>query len=112
MPLHTSDQVIFRSIYPENLKKYGACDLPVFFLLLLIGPPTPSKNGGRFSIGSTFDLPRDAHERDVLRESNANKPTEKHSFGGAKSLAKKNTPGKFRHLFTTSKVKDEVRKKF
>lgn len=83
-----------------------------FIFFLLTGPPTPSKNGGRFSLGSTFDLPRDVYERDVLRESNANKPTEKQSISGAKSMAKKSTPGKLRNLFTSSKVKDEVRNKF
>lgn len=80
--------------------------------MAVTGPPTPSKNGGRFSLGSTFDLPRDVYEREVLRESNANKPTEKQSIGGAKSMAKKSTPGKLRNLFTSSKVKDEVRNKF
>lgn len=71
------------------------------------GPPTPSKHGGRFSLGGTFDLPRD--DREVLRESNTNNPG-KVSLGGSKPGKK--TPGKLRNLFTSSKVKDEVRHKF
>lgn len=75
---------------------------------MFLGPPTPSKHGGRFSLGGTFDLPRD--EREVLRESNTNNP--KLSIGGGPKPSKNKTPGKLRNLFTSSKVKDEVRHKF
>lgn len=64
------------------------------------GPPTPSKNAGRISIGGTnAELPRG----DILRESNKS----------TKSASKKSTPGKtLLSMFTTAKVKDEVRNKF
>lgn len=71
------------------------------------GPPTPSKIGARLSIGGTNgELPRG----DVLRESNSiSKETPSTS---SKSTAKKSTPGKFRNLFSSAKLKDEVRNKF
>lgn len=71
------------------------------------GPPTPSKNGGRFSIGgsSGIDLPRS----DILREQNG--ANGRLSIGGASKAAKKQTPGKFARLFSTTKLKDEVRNK-
>lgn len=74
------------------------------------GPPTPSKQGGRLSLG-VGDLPRG----DVLREQNGH--NERSSIGGRPSLggttkaAKKNTPGKLSRIFSTSKIKDEVRNK-
>lgn len=69
------------------------------------GPPTPSKNGGRLSLGATGDLPRG----DILREHNGH---ERPSIGGGSTKgAKKSTPGKFRSMFTASKIKDEVRNK-
>lgn len=69
------------------------------------GPPTPSKNGGRLSVGgmSVSDLPKS----EVLRDHNANTD---HHVTATKS-AKKSTPGKFRNLFSTAKLKDEVRNK-
>lgn len=69
------------------------------------GPPTPSKNGGRLSFGgiSVDQLPR----TEVLREHNTNNDHATVS----KSATKKSTPGKFRSLFSTSKLKDEVRNK-
>lgn len=70
------------------------------------GPPTPSKNGGRLSLGGTNgELPRG----DILRESNANKDG---AAANAKMASKKSTPGKFRSIFSSAKVKDEVRNKF
>lgn len=66
------------------------------------GPPTPSKNGGRFSLGGG-EQPRN----DVLREQNGERP----SFGGASKASKKSTPGKLSRIFSTSKLKDEVRNK-
>lgn len=66
------------------------------------GPPTPSKNGGRLSLGS--ELPRG----DVLRELNGH---ERPSLGGTSKAAKKHTPGKLSRIFSTSKLKDEVRNK-
>lgn len=74
------------------------------------GPPTPSKNSGRLSLGAVGDLPRG----DILREQNGN---ERPSIGvttttSTKYGAKKSTPGKFRSIFSTSsKLKDEVRNK-
>lgn len=70
------------------------------------GPPTPSKNGGRFSLGGgSVDLPRG----DILREQNG--ASERPSISGTAKAAKKHTPGKFSRLFSTSKLKDEVRNK-
>lgn len=74
------------------------------------GPPTPSKNGGRISFGGG-DLPRG----DILREQNG--ANGRPSIGGGaaaaalKATTKKNTPGKFSRLFSTTKLKDEVRNK-
>lgn len=70
------------------------------------GPPTPSKNGGRYSFGgaSGIDLPRD-----ILREQNG--ANERPSIGGTSKASKKHTPGKFSRLFSTTKLKDEVRNK-
>lgn len=72
------------------------------------GPPTPSKNGGRLSLGgTTAELPRG----DILRESNrALMPST--AANAAKSATKKSTPGKFRSMFSSAKLKDEVRNKF
>lgn len=69
------------------------------------GPPTPSKNGGRLSIGgANAELPKG----DILRESNkATVPS-----NPVKLAAKKSTPGKIRSLFSSAKIKDEVRNKF
>lgn len=68
------------------------------------GPPTPSKNGGRLSFGGiSVDLPRS----EVLRDHNANS----NHATVSKSVTKKSTPGKFRNLFSTAKLKDEVRNK-
>lgn len=65
------------------------------------GPPTPSKNGGRFSLGGMAD---------ILREQNG--ASSRPSVGGASAkAAKKATPGKFSRLFSTTKLKDEVRNK-
>lgn len=70
------------------------------------GPPTPSKNGGRLSLGGA-----DASRVDVLREHNGigiGRP----SIGSNTSKAsKKITPGKLSRIFSTSKLKDEVRNK-
>lgn len=68
------------------------------------GPPTPSKNGGRLSLG-VGDLSRG----NILREQNGH--NERPSLGGATKAAKKQTPGKFSRIFSTSKLKDEVRNK-
>lgn len=68
------------------------------------GPPTPSKNGGRSSLGFG-DLPRS----NILREQNGS--SERPSLGGATKAAKKHTPGKLSRIFSTSKLKDEVRNK-
>lgn len=69
------------------------------------GPPTPSKNGGRLSLG-IGDLSRG----DVLREQNGH--NERPSLGGGTTKpAKKNTPGKLSRIFSTTKLKDEVRNK-
>lgn len=65
------------------------------------GPPTPSKNGGRLSFGGS-ELPRG----DILRE-----PNGRPSIGGASKATKKSTPGKLSRIFSTSKLKDEVRNK-
>lgn len=73
------------------------------------GPPTPSKNGGRFSLGGGIvDLPRG----DILREQNGanGRPSISGSIGASKAT-KKHTPGKFSRLFSTAKLKDEVRNK-
>lgn len=68
------------------------------------GPPTPSKNGGRLSLG-VGDLPRG----DVLREQNG---FERPSLGGNSTKAsKKITPGKLSRIFSSTKLKDEVRNK-
>lgn len=70
------------------------------------GPPTPSKNGGRLSLGgTTSELPKG----EILRESNTNRDNIPSS---AKSSGKKSTPGKFRSIFSSAKIKDEVRNKF
>lgn len=69
------------------------------------GPPTPSKNGGRLSLGGG-DLPRG----DILRESNG-RPSISGLNGALSKAAKKSTPGKFSRIFSTSKIKDEVRNK-
>lgn len=71
------------------------------------GPPTPNKNSARLSLGAASDLPRG----DILREQNGN---DKASMGGGstKLTAKKSTPGKFRSIFSSSKSKDEVGKRF
>lgn len=66
------------------------------------GPPTPSKNGGRFSLGGS-DLPKS----EVLREQNGERP----SLGGMSKASKKITPGKLSRIFSSSKLKDEVRNK-
>lgn len=75
------------------------------------GPPTPSKNGGRFSLGGGVDLPRG----DILREQNGTNGRPSigggGGGGGTSKAAKKNTPGKFSRLFSTTKLKDEVRNK-
>lgn len=68
------------------------------------GPPTPSKNGGRLSIGG--ELPKG----EILREFN-----NQHDIGAGGKAAqsgKKNTPGtgKRRSLFSTAKL-TEVRNK-
>lgn len=69
------------------------------------GPPTPSKNGGRLSLGGLVELPRG----DILREQNENVKEEKPSM---KTIAaKKSTPGRLRMMFSSSKIKDEVRNK-
>lgn len=70
------------------------------------GPPTPSKNGGRFSFGGG-DLPRG----DILREHNGRPSVGGGTIGGTLKAAKKSTPGKFSRIFSTSKIKDEVRNK-
>ncbi|XP_055300989.1 restin homolog isoform X1 [Sitodiplosis mosellana] len=65
------------------------------------GPPTPSKNGGRLSLGGA-DLPRG----DVLREQNGG--FERPSIGGnTNKTSKKITPGKLSRIFSSSKLKDE-----
>lgn len=71
------------------------------------GPPTPSKNGGRLSIGgANAELPRG----EILRESN--KATVPATMSNTiKSASKKLTPGKFRSMFSSAKIKDEVRNK-
>lgn len=75
------------------------------------GPPTPSKNGGRFSLGGgSADLIRG----DILREqngANSGRPSIGGGGGVTSKAAKKNTPGKFSRLFSTAKLKDEVRNK-
>lgn len=72
------------------------------------GPPTPSKNGGRLSIGGVnAELPRG----DILRESNKVVMPASASTAN-KSAPKKSTPGKFRSMFSSAKIKDEVRNKF
>ncbi|XP_055300991.1 restin homolog isoform X3 [Sitodiplosis mosellana] len=66
------------------------------------GPPTPSKNGGRLSLGGA-DLPRG----DVLREQNGG--FERPSIGGnTNKTSKKITPGKLSRIFSSSKLKDEM----
>lgn len=56
------------------------------------GPPTPSKNAGRLSLGSVSDT----SHRDNLKEYRQETPrTNK-------------TPGRFRNIFSSSKIKDEV----
>lgn len=71
------------------------------------GPPTPSKNGGRLSFGGTDILWRTGDT--VLREQNG---IERPSLGGTTSKAsKKITPGKLSRIFSSSKLKDEVRNK-
>lgn len=70
------------------------------------GPPTPSKQGGRLSFGGGGDLPRG----DILREQNGANGRPSISVGASKT-AKKNTPGKFTRIFSTTKLKDEVRNK-
>lgn len=72
------------------------------------GPPTPSKNGGRLSFGgATAELPKG----EILRESNkAMVPST--ALNAAKTASKKSTPGKFRSMFSSAKIKDEVRNKF
>lgn len=71
------------------------------------GPPTPSKQGGRLSVGgtssgrlsfgSTSSGPSEIHKnRDVLKESNG------------KSTKKTTPTGKFRSMFSTGSRKDEV----
>lgn len=70
------------------------------------GPPTPSKNGGRFSFGGG-DLPRG----DILREHNGRPSVGGGGTIGGTSKVKKSTPGKFSRMFSTSKIKDEVRNK-
>lgn len=68
------------------------------------GPPTPSKNGGRLSLGGG-ELPRS----DVLREQNG--ANGRPSLGGSSKGPKKHTPGKLSRIFSTSKIRDEVRNK-
>lgn len=69
------------------------------------GPPTPSKNGGRLSIGG--ELPKG----EILREHNQN-DVGGGGNGKVSQSGKKNTPGtgKRRSLFSTSKL-TEVRNK-
>lgn len=74
------------------------------------GPPTPSKNGGRFSFGGTnCELPRG----EILRELSDNVQDGRPSLTVTTkaTAAKKSTPGKFRSMFSSAKVKDEVRNK-
>lgn len=61
------------------------------------GPPTPSKNGGRLSIGSNVTA-SDLFPKDVLREQNNNTKT-------------KITPRKLMSMFSSSKHKVEVSSK-
>lgn len=69
------------------------------------GPPTPSKNSGRLSLGGA-----DVSRGDVLRENGIN--IGRPSIGSNTSKAsKKITPGKLSRIFSTSKLKDEVRNK-
>lgn len=58
------------------------------------GPPTPSKNGGRLSFGSGNEP-----MREILKESNDI------SVSNSKKMA---TPSKFRTMFSSYKMKDEV----
>lgn len=63
------------------------------------GPPTPSKNAGRLSLGSTSVDHQ--YQREVLKESNEN-------IFSSNITHRKNTPGKLLSFFSSSKVKDEV----
>lgn len=73
------------------------------------GPPTPSKNGGRLSFGGIgAELPRG----DILREQNQQASTSSSLITTNKATAsKKSTPGKFRSIFSSAKIKEEVRNK-
>lgn len=59
------------------------------------GPPTPSKNAGRLSLGGLNDP---TISKSILKESCDNLP----------SSSKKSTPGKWGNMFASSRVKDEV----
>lgn len=63
------------------------------------GPPTPSKNGGRLSLGAAGELA----PREILKEQ------QNMNVAASNVITKKTTPGKLRAMFTSSKVKDEVR---
>lgn len=69
------------------------------------GPPTPSKMGGRLSFGGGVGI-GDLIPKDILQEQNSKVV---HNSGGASSNTnKKSTPSKFKSMFSSSKVKDEV----
>lgn len=72
------------------------------------GPPTPNKNSSRLSLGASGDLARG----DILREQNGNDRATVGGGGSTKSIAKKSTPGKFLSMFSSSKSKDEVGKRY
>jgi hypothetical protein len=76
------------------------------------GPPTPSKNAGRLSLGNTtFSLPNEnvPYHKEALKDQNAH--------GGSMTFGKSTkTPGKFKSMFSQSGLlkslsRDEVDKK-